>query len=92
MAGVAGAWTQVTTHVAGTICLAVQTALAETGGGSRDWSVTGQRGFLFMIAWTAVFCGQYFVPNAYARLSGRKASNMGKEPVGEKTEEQRVQA
>lgn len=76
MAGVAGAWTQVTTHVAGTITLAVQTALAETGTDTEDrvlsWERSGRRGFYFMIAWTTLFCVQYFVLRLYDRVKARK--------------------
>lgn len=62
MAGVAGAWTQVTTHIAGTIVLAVQAAF----NGKEltdDWSRSGRNGFLFMIGWTVLFCAQYFLPD-----------------------------
>ncbi|KAK8869869.1 hypothetical protein IAR55_000437 [Kwoniella newhampshirensis] len=58
MAGVAGAWTQVVTQVAGAITLAVQ---ASFEGDGLDWHLAGRRSFWFVFAWTAVLVLQYVV-------------------------------
>ncbi|OWZ65584.1 hypothetical protein AYX15_02930 [Cryptococcus neoformans] len=59
MAGVAGAWTQVISQVAGAITLAVQASFE--GDGVADWNKAGRRSFYFQIAWTAILLLQFLI-------------------------------
>ena len=90
MAGVAGSWTQVTTHVGGAVCLAIQSAF--TGNEHHDdWEITGQRGFIFMAGWTVVFGAQFFIPHLYRIIRGgdenHKAKKRGPERTGGSAED-----
>lgn len=69
MAGVAGSWTQVVTHVGGAVCLAIISAFSGNEH-HDDWAITGQRGFIFMAGWSVVFAVQFFVPHLYRGLRG----------------------
>jgi hypothetical protein len=77
MAGVAGSWTQVTTHVGGAVCLAIQSAFSGNEN-HEDWAISGKRGFIFMAGWTVVFGAQFFVPRLFRKLVG---VDKGKERV-----------
>ena len=79
MAGIAGAWTQVVTHVGGAVCLAIQSAFSGNDN-HGEWAITGQRGFIFMAGWSLVFAAQFFVPHLYRKLKG--PSEEDKDVVG----------
>lgn len=58
MGGVIGAWVQVLAQVGGAVCLAVQAAFDED---ITNWKQSGARAYWFLLAWTAILCGQYAV-------------------------------